>query len=57
MILSNMHDQDLHDKVDKIMINDLPHIHGKLVELDWKMKLVLFTLGAVFLAAVGQYFK
>lgn len=48
---------DIREKLDVIMNNHLPHIQAKVDEHDWKLKLILYVLGAVFVAAVGQYFK
>lgn len=52
-----MENKTLEEKIDLIMSNHLPHLQMRLDDLDSKMKLVLFVLGAVFVAALAQYFK
>ena len=46
-----MQDKDLHEKVDKILSNDLPHIYRSLGKLEGKMY-VLIGLGMAIFAAV-----
>jgi len=51
--------KSIEDKVDKLMINDIPHLNERLgrveTNLSWTMKLTIMVLGGVVAALVKLF--